>query len=85
MPATCSYEWRRAQEHRRHRGTGGDSQDPHASGFASTLAGAAAGSLPGGLIFKTRTALCCVADDPARPTLKCSGRSEAIGDDVGLK
>jgi len=61
MSATCFYEWRRAQEHRRHRGTGGDSQDPHASGFACTraaaLAGAAAGSLPGGLIFKTRAIL----------------------------
>ena len=57
-PRTLPAVWRRAQEHRRDRGTGGDCQDTHASGVACTCAavlpGAAAGSLPGGLIRKTK-------------------------------
>ena len=50
--------WRRLEDHRRDRRAGGDCQDTHASGVACTraaaLPGAAAGSLPGGLILTTK-------------------------------
>ena len=49
---------RRVEDHRRHRGAGGDCQDPHASGLAgarvATCTRAAAASLRDGLIGKTR-------------------------------
>ena len=62
--------WWQAQDYRRHRRTGGDSQDTHAPGFAcaraTALTGAAAGSVPGGLILKAKAVL-QRADDTARP------------------
>ena len=53
--------WWQAQDYRRHRRTGGDSQDTHAPGFAcaraTALTGAATGSLPCGLILKAKAVL----------------------------
>jgi hypothetical protein len=64
--------WWQAQDYRRHRRTGGDSQDTHAPGFAcaraTALTGAATGSLSGGLILKAKAVL-QRADDTARPAL----------------
>lgn len=53
--------WRRPEDHRRHRGARRDCKDTHPSGFAcaraAALTGAAAGSVPGGLILKVTTVL----------------------------
>lgn len=50
--------WRRLEDYRRHRRSRCDRQDPRASGLASAraaaLPGAAAGSVPSGLILKPR-------------------------------
>jgi Putative transposase len=62
----CPKLWRRPEDHRRHRRSGGDRQDPHASGLAR--ARAAAGAVPGGLILG-QTRFCRSADDLARPAL----------------
>ena len=57
-PRTLPAVRRRVEDHRRHRGAGGDCQDPHASGLAgarvATCTRAAAASLRDGLIGKTR-------------------------------
>ena len=54
-PRTLLAVWRRLQDHRRHRRARRDGQDPHAPGparaRAAALTGAAAVSLPGGLIL----------------------------------
>ena len=64
--------WRRPEDHRRHRRSGGDRQDPHASGLAcpgaAALPGAVAGAVPGGLILG-QTRFCRSANDLARPAL----------------
>ena len=43
-PRTLPTVWRRVEDHRRHRGACGDSQDPHASGLAGARATARTGA-----------------------------------------
>jgi len=75
--------WRGLEDHRRHRRSGGDRQDPHASGLAcarcAALPGAAAGFVPVGLILKSQTSsqqrFRNCADGTARPALTRSAQT----------